>query len=389
MSLNSHANLRAMHVIDSLGVGGAERHLLHMAAYLRTRGVDQVVVQLSRDRALSAEFSGKGVDVIELGYEPGIASFPGMYWKLLECARDWRPQVISTQLTSSDIVGRLVARRLQIPTLSTWQATRYGALAARSYSPRVRLAMAVLRGLDRLSVAPQSRFIAVSKSVEASYLHALSIAPSRCRVIPNTVDFGRFPEAPVPRDSVGKGIRLVHVGIHLLRKDIRTLLEAMSLLPATLDVTLDLVGAGPLTPVLERYVLDRGLGKIVRFNGVIADVVPVLLNSDVFVLPSLTEGFSLAYLEALAAGLPVIASDIPENREMDPQGRASIFFMPGDAKALAATIEKLSSDHGLRAAMAKNSRSLVRRYQIDQIGPAYLESLLSAVAPSGGRESLS
>jgi len=377
--------LKVMHVIDSLGVGGAERHLLHMAAYLRLRGVDQSVVQLSHDRALSAEFASHGILPIDLGFELGIAHYPGMYSKLLGLARERRPQIISTQLTASDIIGRLVARSLRIPTISMWQATRYGPLAARAYSPKVRLAMAVLRGLDRLSVAPQSRFIAVSKAVEASYLEALSIDPSRCQVVPNTVDFGRFPEIPPMRDGARARIRFVHVGIHLLRKGIGTLLEAMTLVPSQLEIMLDLLGEGPLTPELQRYVRERGLGERVRFNGVVADVVPTLLDSDVFVLPSLSEGFSLAYLEALAAGLPVIASDIPENKEVDPECRASMFFETGNPRSLAAMIERLATDRGLRIEMGKRAQGLVRRYRIDEVGPAFYESLQSASdSPSGG-----
>lgn len=373
-------------MIDSLGVGGAERHLLHMAVYMRGQGVEQVVVQLADDRALSAQFDSHGIDSIDLGCELGIAHYPKMYSKLNKIVRNWQPQVISTQLTASDIVGRLVARRLQIPTISMWQATRYGPIAARAYSPRVRLAMALLRQLDRLSVHDQSCFIAVSKAVEASYLEALSISPTRCEVIPNTVDFGRFPETPPAREKSGGRVRFVHVGIHLLRKGIGTLIEAMALIPPRLDVILDLLGEGPITPELRRQVNALGVSGRVCFNGVLPNVVPVLLSSDVFVLPSLSEGFSLAYLEALAAGLPVIASDIPENREVDPDSRATLFFETGNPRALAERIEKLATDANLRQELGKHARPLVRRYRADEVGPVFYKALLRAAAsrPSKG-----
>lgn len=366
---------RTMHVIDSLGVGGAERNLLHMAEYLKGQGVEQVVVHLTGERALAESFAALGIRTVNLGSLPGVLNMGGMYLKTLSFAREWRPSLIVTQLPTSDIVGRFVARQVRVPTVSMWQATRYGPIAATAYSRRVRIVMAAIKYLDRISINQSSRFIAVSKAVESSYLEALGVDSARCQVIPNSVDFSRFPSEAVPR-AVGRSeVRFVHVGIHLLRKGIGTLLEAMSLLPRSLNVVVDLLGEGPLTPGLKSYVLNHGLAESVRFRGVIGDVVPELLESDVFVLPSLSEGFSLAYLEALAAGLPVIASDIPENLEVDPERRSTMFFRVGDARALADCLAKLAANRALRSELSGRARGLVSRYRVEQVGPAFLKAL--------------
>jgi len=366
-----------MHIVDSLGLGGAERHLMHMAAYLHKRGVEQIVVQLYGSEELSPDFVARGVKTINLELQPGVAHLPQMYWKLLAFARQWRPQVISTQLTLSDIVGRLVARRLTIPSLSIWQATLYGPLATSGYSFWVRMVMSLIKTLDRFSTTRQSRFVAVSKAVETSYREALGVAASQCTLIPNTIDIGRFPKVALHRDFARPGVRLVHVGRHAPQKGLPTLLEALTRVSPNLNITLDLFGRGPLTADLERYARLHDLSVSVNFRGVVANIVPAILDSDIFVLPSFYEGLSLAYLEALAAGLPVIASDIPENREIDPQGLATLFFKPGDSHALAVCIENLAADKDLRSKLGGQAQGLTRRYGIDQVGPAIYEVLES------------
>lgn len=369
--------LRIMHIVDSLGLGGAERHLLHMSAYLHERGVEQIVVQLYGSEQLSPDFAARGVKTINLELQPGLAHLPQMYWKFLTCARQWRPQVISTQLTTSDIIGRLAARRLAIPSLSIWQVTCYGPLATSGYSLWVRLVMSLLKTLDRFSTTRQSQFVAVSKAVEKSYREALGVAASQCTLIPNTIDLGRFPTASPPRDFARTGTRLVHVGRHAPQKGLPTLLEALTHVSPRLNVTLNLFGGGPLTAGLERYVRLHDLSSSVNFMGVVANIVPAFLDSDIFVLPSFYEGLSLAYLEALAAGLPVIASDIPENREIDPNSLATLFFKPGDSRALAVCIEKLAADKDLRSELGGRAQGLARRFGIDQVGPAIYEVLES------------
>ncbi len=372
--------LRVIHLADSLGRGGAERHLLNIAAYLKGRGVEQLVVQLCDDQGLLPEFTARSIQTLSLGFDHKIFRLPLMLAKFFARARPWRPQIIVTQLPMSDIVGRLAARQLDVPTLSVWQATRYGPEAAGNESFRARVVLRLLKKLECLSLSPHSRFIAVSKAVEINYREALGLAPARCTVIPNTVDLGRFPEIAPLRNFDRAGIRLLHVGRHVPQKGLSTLLQALALLPSRPEVLLDLIGGGPLTRELKAEAFRLGLHSAVVFRGSIHNIVPALLDADLFVLPSHYEGLSLAYLEALAAGLPVIASDISENIEVDPEGAATLFFKAGDAHSLAARIQELAGDKNARLRLAKRAPGIAQRFQIERIGPAFLEALSSAAA---------
>ena len=374
---------RILHVIDSLGAGGAERNLLQTAAYLAGRGVEQRVVSLYDDDDLAADFTGRGIGVVSLGLLRRFFLLPFALRPLLKAAKKWKPDLISTQLIPSDILGRTAAKRLGIPVISTWQNAPYDAPNLLAHSLRARVALRISRKFDRETSGYACRFIAVSRSVRKSYCCALGIDPVRCDVIPNSVDLSRFPAEKSERAERTGTLRLIHVGRHVLQKGLSTLFRALRVVPESLDVSVDLFGKGPLSTSLEREVRDNGIESRVRFRGTVLDVVPHLLDADAFVFPSVHEGLSLAYVEALAAGLPVIASDVPANKEVDPNSRATLFFPEGDADALGRAITALAETLELRKTLAKRAQALAEPYSHERIGSRYYDLIESL----GGRSS--
>lgn len=370
---------KVLYVIDSMGVGGAERHLTLIASYLAGRGVDQKLAQIYDEESIYLpELNAHNIQILNLNGGKGLLGLARAFLPLHERCRDWKPDLICTQLVLPDILGRTVGGLLGIPVVSIWQNMTYARINwTERRRPHPKLWLMGL--LDRLTARFGSRFVGVSRAVEQSYREAFGLPESSCLVIPNTVDLKRYPEpAPKAKKKAGR-LRLIHVGRHVAHKGIDTLLQALALLPPGLDVQVDSYGEGPLTRELERQAVALGVPERFRFRGLKADLIPDMQEADAAVLPTYREGLPLAYIEALAAGLPVITTDIAPNLEIDPEGRASMFFKPGDAPELARLIAKLSAELDQPDAPARRPRDLARPFHYETVGPRFYELFRSVV----------
>lgn len=370
---------KVLYLIDSMGVGGAERHLVQMASYLAGRGVEQKIIQIyNEENFLRPEVNALGIVIHNLGVRKGISALAPGFLPLVKHCRDWNPDIICTQLVVPDILGRSVGKVLGIPVVSIWQNLTYEPVnwAARS---RPHPILWVLRLLDRFTARFGSRFIAVSRAVERSHREAFGLSGDVCVVIPNSVDVNRFPDNGAKTEKKAGRLRLIHIGRHVPHKGIDTLLRALALVPPELDIKVDSYGEGPLTRELEEQARLLNVHSRFRFQGLKENLVPEMLEADAAIFPSYREGLSLAYIEALAAGLPVITTDIAPNLEIDPTGRASLFFKAGDADALARHITTLASEPDRRSTAARKPRDLALPFHYETIGLRFFELFKSVV----------
>jgi glycosyltransferase involved in cell wall biosynthesis len=245
----------------------------------------------------------------------------------------------------SALLGSSVAHRCGIPVVTTGHVASISALPLPT-----RLATAAYEHtLSRRLLQRSARVIAVSDPVRA-HLETLGADPARVSVISNGVDVDRF----TPGEGA-HGRRVVFVGRLIGNKGPIQALEAFAQ-AAVPGSELLMVGDGPLRPRLEDRVRRLGLGDAVHFLGFRSDVDRILATGAVFVRSSLTEGQSLAMLEAMAAGLCVVASDIPANRALLQSGRAGLLVPPGDTSALARAIRLALTDEPLRRTIAHRGR---------------------------------
>jgi glycosyltransferase involved in cell wall biosynthesis len=208
--------------------------------------------------------------------------------------------------------------------------------------------------LERLALGAADAVIVTTPELGAHV--GRHVAADRVHLIPNGVDTALFaPAALSPGDR-----RILYVGRLSAEKDLGTLVEAAGKL-ARLDVRLVLVGAGPERAALESAARAR------RVPLEVTPVVPhdrlpgLLAGAAAFVLPSLTEGHPKALLEAMSAAIPCVASDVGGNRAILRDGETGLLFPPGDAAALAAALERVLTDEGLAAALARRAREHVAR----------------------------
>ena len=191
-------------------------------------------------------------------------------------------------------------------------------------------------------------------------------------MIPNGVDTERFQ--PAGETAAAGPLHLVFVGRLVRQKGLDVLLEALSRLPAALDYRLTIVGDGPLRAELADRAAAPGLSGRVAFAGWTArEAMPGLLRrADLFVFPSRDEGMPNAVLEAMASGLPVVATRISGNEELVIDGRTGCLVPPDDAAALAEALARLVADRALCRRMGAAGRErVVREYSWQSVAERY------------------
>jgi glycosyltransferase involved in cell wall biosynthesis len=176
-------------------------------------------------------------------------------------------------------------------------------------------------------------------------------------------DGGRIEEMRHNRNVRAEGPTIVCVARLDRQKRIDVLLEAFAIVvrehPACTCV---IVGTGPLEGELRAQCGELGLDASVRFVGYVDDVVPYLAAGDVFVLSSENEGLPLAMLEAMACGLPCVATDVGGNREAVVDGETGILTEPASAPELARAIDYMLRHEGERLRMGRNGERRVREW---------------------------
>jgi glycosyltransferase involved in cell wall biosynthesis len=238
--------------------------------------------------------------------------------------------------------------------------------------------------------------VAVSGSIAAD-LRRRGVAPARVVTIPNGVEVARYQSSEEVRSetraSLGvlPGERLVGtVGSLIPLRNHALLLsaapEVISSFPGTRFV---LVGEGPERPALQTLAKRLGISDQVIFTGHRSDIPAMLAAMDVFALSCDTEGFGLAALEAMAAGLPVVATQVGALPELVEAGETGLLVPRGDARALANALLTLLRDHGLATRLGAAGRVRAERdfsaaRTAEQISDVYLE-LVGGRVPTESR----
>ncbi len=224
--------------------------------------------------------------------------------------------------------------------------------------------------------------IAVSRAVAQELTQGIGLPGKRVHVIANGCSVNAVatatPDSVAGNAPEGGRIRLLMVSRMDDAKDQPTAIRALARLVASgRDACLSLVGDGPRRAEHEALARQEGVEARVRFHGNRTDVADLMAQHDLMVHCTFSEGFPNVVVEAMAIGLPVIASDIPPCREVLDNGRCGILAPVRDERALSDAIVRLMDKPALRQQQAARARAMVaRNYRIEDCARRYAELLL-------------
>ncbi len=225
------------------------------------------------------------------------------------------------------------------------------------------------------------RFVALNTAVTRELLDA-GVPGARILQIPNGIEVGPLP-ALADRE-LHRPARVVFVGRLHQQKGVDLLLRAVARIRERrpeASIRFDVVGDGPLREELSALARDLDVASDVRFLGYRDDVAAFLDRADAFVLPSRAEGISNALLEAMAVGLPVVASAVPGNTDMVEHEANGLLVAVDDPASLAAALLRLLDEPDLRGRLGREARRTVEtRYSIEHVGERYVNLYRELVA---------
>jgi sugar transferase (PEP-CTERM/EpsH1 system associated) len=381
-ALPARSPLHVVHVLHSLEVGGTENGVVNVINGLRD-GFRHTVVLMTRTGALARRLSA-GTEILALSKRPTLDLLATV--RLARLLRRLGPDVVhSRNWAAFDAV--IAGKLARVPVIVHGEHGR-GADDPDGLHPR-------RNRIRRLCAPWVDRFVAVSRDLTRWLVDTVGIPGDKVLTIPNGVDTGRF--APHGRAAARRALGVPDGGVVIGSvgrldpvKDHAGLLDAFARLARTRPETmLVLVGDGPCRPALETKARDLGLGPRVRLVGERNDVAPLLPAMDVYVLPSIAEGISNTILEAMAAGLPVVATRTGGNPELVSDGVTGSLVPVRDVWALARTLEAYVVDRALREARGTAGRRRVHeQFSLDRMRRTYrslYEDLGAAVPRGSGR----
>lgn len=343
--------MKVLHLIPDLGLGGAQRLLCYLAAAMDRTRYSLHVAYWGEPDTLRKELESLGVEVVRLkGMDHSLSRLALSFGRHV---RDVRPDIIHTHLFDADLIGLVVGRVMGVRRCcSTVHSTTF--FESRRHRWRYR-ALAVLT----------RRFFAVSNAIGEVLVRRCHVPVSRVRVILNGIDPEQFA-LPVSRQGNAEAGPVIGTLARLDRlKGITFLLDAMAELMPDLPGALLLVGGtGEEQDALARQAQNLGIADHVTFVGPVQDPRDFYRRLDLFVLPSLDEGFGLVVLEAMAMGLTVIGTRVGGIPEILAHGCNGLLVDPGDSGAIASGIRTLWGDSDLRMRLADGARQTALNFDI-------------------------
>lgn len=352
---------RLLLLADSL-VRGNGAQMTRYAPRLAAAGFDVRMTLLAEHAAdpVAERLADDGVAVDVLSFRRRLD--PAAGWRLLHHIRRLRPDVIHTQDPWANLWGTIAARLQRVPTL----ATVHGLQDRDDKGPRL---------TDKVLNRGASRILCASDRARQRYQAQAGLPPAKLMTLHEGIDAEAYPILPARhRDTVRAAFGIpaaaplaITVGVLRPGKGVDLMLEAMGLLAQRWpQLHYLIVGDGEDRAEIEEVTTRLGLAERVRFTGWRNDVPRLLGCADLFVLPTRDEALPTVLVEAMAGGVPIVASAVGGVSELVEHGSNGFLVPAGDVEALALACDELIASKRLRRAMGERGRQLVaERFAID------------------------
>lgn len=344
---------KIIHLIQSLDSGGCENILLRTLPLLGE--FEHVIITLKNRGEMAENFEKKNIPVKNIGQRSFFDFFS--YRRLLKTVKGMKPDLVVTYLFHADAIGRLFLQAFTRKKIIPFLRTTYN-------HPKYRKA----RIFEKLTRYFVKHYLANSESVKNYYIKNIGVPREKITVIPNGIDVAYYQSLErnenlrIEFDINPDETAIICVANLHINKGHQYLLEAFEEVYKDNQKTkLLLVGDGEEKKNLLEQIEDYDSKNNILFLGKRNDVPEFLKISDIFVLPTLFEGMSNAIIEAMAAGVPVITTDIPENRDLIENEKTGILFPVKNIHRLIEAIKSLMTDPDLRKQLGQNSRQSIEK----------------------------
>ena len=351
------SRFRLLALIEAYSVTGPAKNLLEFARFGARRGVETIVATYTRGEASnafieSARTQGLDVHVIE---ERGLYD-TAVVEALRGIARKVSPDIVQTHAVKSHFLARMAG----LPEGAPWVAFHHGytwpTARARLYNQ-----------LDRWSLRAARRVVTVSGPFREQML-ARGVKGDRIEIVHNAIapDWGAEERTPAKKAALRRELGIsaeskviLIVGRLSAEKDHIALLQAIRGMKSA-PVHLIVVGEGPERSRIEAKVRELGLGDRVSLTGQKKSAAPFYGIASLAVLSSLSEGSPNALLEAMAAGVPVVATNVGGIPEIVTHDESALLVQAGDVPAMSAAMDRLLEDPDFAQTLAARSHELIR-----------------------------
>ena len=351
--------MRLMHIVDSLEFGGLERVTTDLAIEQKRRGDTVCVFSLLHTEGLKPELEAAGIEVIVGGKRDGL-DLP-LIGRLRRAIAERGIEVVHAH----NFVPNYHA------AASLWGRWRRPTLVCSLHDMGFRLDREPrLKRFFTWAIGRTQGYAMVGSQVHGRYVGSGMVAAERATTVLNGIPVDRFRWTPerrrIARERLGVPQDALLIGAVGRQVALKNHALLIALMPALLarhpSLRLALVGSGPLEADLRAQAEAAGVGDRVILTGQRRDVADLTPGFDIFAMPSLTEGLSIALLEACATRLAIVATAVGGNPELVRDGESGLLVPPGEGPPLLQALDRLLADAPLRERLGQNACDWVRQH---------------------------
>lgn len=351
--------MKVLHVITSLRMGGAEKLMVDLLPLLNSDGCECDLLTFDGSKTpFRSALEASGVKIFDFGRKTSAYSLKNLF-RLIPLMRNY--DIVHTHNTAPQLFAAIGSVLCSVGLCTTEHTTSNRRRDWRWYAP-----------VDRWMYSRYKAVISISDKTEEKLLEYIPNLPTRHEIVYNGIPVDVYANAG-PSEEIGRKfpdtIKIFMVAGFRYQKDQPTVIKAMKHLPEKCH--LFLVGDGVERQKSEKITAELNLTDRVHFLGRRSDVPQLLKTADVCVISSHWEGFGLAAVEGMAAGVPVVASDIPGVAEV-VKG-AGVLFEQGNHVALADEINRLLTDKTHYSAIVASGLARARQFDISKMAQGYLK----------------
>jgi len=370
--------MRIVQLVNNLELGGLERLAVDLARCQLADGHEPLIYCLTHPGKLGPEAEALGIPVRSFG--KGLGPSLGVVWKMARQLRQDKPDVLHTHNHLVHHYGVLAGMLARTPVIVNTRHRAEHRFVHGPDGPRL-LQESPDRKADRIFLATMpwvDAVVMISEVTRRFLVEHRGVPEAKSHVILNGGRLEVFFNQPAHPGSAAPRIRFGIAARLTAAKDHMNLLRAFSIVAKAIpDADLQIAGDGELRGELEEFAQKLNLGSRVTFLGGLPHTAAFLSQLDIFVLSSLSEGLPLAILEAMAAGLPIVATRAGGVEEAAINGRNAYLVAPSDSTSLAEAMIRMARNPGLGAMGAAGRKIAQEQFAIERTWQEYHKLFLS------------